>query len=98
MSERNSRREDITGGPADKQGFVHWAGKIMGKDIKTGADMQQFVNKFGAQNVSHMFDGNGSGDFRGDSNIVGSWARHVISVDSNVPADYTELAFNLTHD
>ena len=43
-------------------------------------------------------NGNGSGDFRGDSNIVGSWARHVISVDSNVPADYTELAFNLTHD
>lgn len=57
--------KDITGGPADKQGFVHWAGKIMGKDIKTGADMQGFVNKFGAENVSHMFDSNGGGDSMG---------------------------------
>ena len=57
--------QDITGGPADKEGFVHWASKIMGKDIKTGADMQQFVNKFGAENVSHMFDGNGAGDSMG---------------------------------
>ena len=57
--------KDITSGPTDKQGFVHWAGKIMGKDIKTGADMQGFVNKFGAENVSHMFDGNGGGDSMG---------------------------------
>jgi hypothetical protein len=57
--------QDITGGPDDKQGFVHWASKLMGKDIKTGADMQQFVDKFGSENVSHMFDGNGGGDSMG---------------------------------
>ena len=57
--------KDVSGGLPDKQGFVHWASDIFGKDIKTGADMQQFINKFGAENVSHMFDGNGGGDSMG---------------------------------
>ena len=57
--------KDVSGGLPDKQGFVHWASDIFGKDIKTGADMQQFINKLGAENVSHMFDGNGGGDSMG---------------------------------
>ncbi len=65
ITNTNTIVNNVTGGPADKEGFVHWASKIMGKDIKTGADMQQFVNKFGAENVSHMFDGNGAGDSMG---------------------------------
>ena len=57
--------KDVLGGAPDSKGFVHWAGKIMGRDITSGADMQQFINKFGAENVSHMFDGNGAGDSMG---------------------------------
>lgn len=65
ITNTNTIIKNVTGGPADKQGFVHWAGEIMGKDIKTGADLQQFINKYGAENVSHMFDGNGGGDSMG---------------------------------
>lgn len=54
--------QTITRGDADEKGFLHWAGKIMGKEMKTGADVTEFVNKYGAENVSHMFDGNGAGD------------------------------------
>lgn len=57
--------QDITGGAPDKEGFVHWISDIGGKPIQTGADMQQFINKFGAENVSHMFDANGGGDSMG---------------------------------
>ena len=57
--------KDIFGGAPDAKGFVHWADKIGGKQIHTGADMQQFINKYGAGNVSHMFDGNGAGDSMG---------------------------------
>jgi hypothetical protein len=65
ITNTNTIIKNVTGGPADEQGFVHWAGKIMGKDIETGADLQQFINKYGAENVSHMFDGNGGGDSMG---------------------------------
>ena len=57
--------KDVLGGAPDSKGFIHWASKIMGKDITSGADMQQFINKYGAENVSHMFDGNGGGDSMG---------------------------------
>jgi hypothetical protein len=43
-------------------------------------------------------NGRGGGDFRGDSELVGSWARDVISVESkkaDIPKDYTELKFDL---
>jgi len=56
--------KDIAGN-APKEGFVHWASQLGGQEIKTGADMQGFINKFGAENVSHMFDGNGAGDSMG---------------------------------
>ena len=56
--------KDITG-TGDVKGFVHWANQLGGQDIKTGADMQGFINKFGAENVSHMFDSNGAGDSMG---------------------------------
>jgi hypothetical protein len=65
LTNTNTIIDNVTGGAPDEKGFVHWASDIFGKDIKTGADMQQFVNKFGAENVSHMFDGNGGGDSMG---------------------------------
>ena len=54
--------DNVTGGQPDSKGFVNWASDIMGKDLKTGADIQSFIDKYGAENVSHMFDGNGAGD------------------------------------
>ena len=44
-------------------------------------------------------NGRGGGDFHKDSDLVGSWARDVISVEatkSAIPKDYTEVIFNLT--
>jgi hypothetical protein len=55
----------ITGGPADSKGFIHWASQIGGKKILTAGDMQEFITKHGAENVSHMFDGNNAGDSMG---------------------------------
>lgn len=40
-------------------------------------------------------NGRGGGDYRGDSPLIGSWARDVISVEVEAPADYKELVFNL---
>lgn len=40
-------------------------------------------------------NGRGGGDFRGDSEIVGSWARDSISVSEDLPEGYTELEFNI---
>jgi hypothetical protein len=36
-----------------------------------------------------------SGDFRGDSDLIGSWARDLISIGREVPEDYKELIFDL---
>lgn len=44
-------------------------------------------------------NGRGGGDFRGESKLVGSWARDVISVTSkksDIPKDFQEVLFNLT--
>lgn len=41
-------------------------------------------------------NGNGGGDYRGDESIIGSWARHTISVDESIPEGYTELIFDIT--
>jgi hypothetical protein len=43
-------------------------------------------------------NGRGGGDFRGESELVGSWARDVISIESRIPAGYTELIFDLKED
>ena len=40
-------------------------------------------------------NGRGGGDYRGDSPLIGSWARDVISVEVEAPADYKELVFDL---
>jgi hypothetical protein len=42
-------------------------------------------------------NGRGGGDFHGESALIGSWARDVISVEKTAPApaDFTELAFDL---
>ena len=41
-------------------------------------------------------NGKGGGDYRGDSFLVGKWARDVISIDSEVPKGFKEIKFNLT--
>lgn len=43
-------------------------------------------------------NGRGGGDFRGNDpkELIGRWARNVISVENEKPADYTELVFDLT--
>jgi hypothetical protein len=43
-------------------------------------------------------NGRGGGDFRGESDLVGSWARDIISIESkkaDIPKGYTELIFDL---
>lgn len=43
-------------------------------------------------------NGQGGGDFRGESPLVGSWARDIISVESSkyaIPEGFTETIFNL---
>lgn len=42
-------------------------------------------------------NGQGGGDFRGEdpNKLVGSWARHLVSVDDTAPAGYKEIEFNL---
>lgn len=45
-------------------------------------------------------NGGGGGDFFGKDpkNLVGSWARNLVSVDSVLPSGYTELLFNLVEE
>jgi hypothetical protein len=40
-------------------------------------------------------NGRGGGDYRGDSPLIGSWARDIISVEEVKPEGFEELAFNL---
>ena len=40
-------------------------------------------------------NGRGGGDFHGESPLVGSWARDVISAEKSAPDGFTELAFDL---
>jgi hypothetical protein len=40
-------------------------------------------------------NGRGGGDYRDDAPIVGTWARDVISVETDAPPDYEELVFDL---
>ena len=40
-------------------------------------------------------NGRGGGDFRGDTPLIGAWARDVISVEEVAPADFEEIVFNL---
>lgn len=42
-------------------------------------------------------NGGGGGDFWGEdpNKLVGSWARHLVSVDDTAPAGYKEIEFNL---
>jgi hypothetical protein len=40
-------------------------------------------------------NGRGGGDYRGDSKLVGSWSRCLISVSEELPEGYTELEFNI---
>ena len=40
-------------------------------------------------------NGRGGGDYRGESELVGSWARCLISVSEELPEEYTELEFDI---
>ena len=40
-------------------------------------------------------NGRGGGDYRGESPIIGTWARDLISVGREIPEGYTELIFDL---
>lgn len=40
-------------------------------------------------------NGRGGGDYRNNVPLIGSWARHVISVEVEAPADYEEIVFDL---
>ena len=40
-------------------------------------------------------NGRGGGDYHGDSKLVGSWARNVISVEKKAPKGYAEIIFDL---
>ena len=53
--------KNITGGAPDSKGMLNWMGQIDGTQMKTGADVQAFIEKYGADNVKHMFEGNGGG-------------------------------------
>lgn len=40
-------------------------------------------------------NGRGGGDYRGESPLIGSWARDIISVDEVAPEGFEELVFDL---
>lgn len=40
-------------------------------------------------------NGRGGGDFRGENDLIGSWARDVISVETVKPIGYKEVVFDL---
>jgi len=43
-------------------------------------------------------NGRGGGDFHGESPLIGSWARDLISAEKTAPDGFTELAFDLRED
>lgn len=40
-------------------------------------------------------NGRGGGDYRGESELIGSWARDSISIEKGVPEEYQEINFDL---
>ena len=55
--------QSFDGGKPDAEGMVHWMREIdPSNPVENGSDITDFINKHGAENVSHMFDGNGAGD------------------------------------
>lgn len=43
-------------------------------------------------------NGRGGGDFRGESELVGAWARDVISVSETKPEGFSEVIFDIVED
>lgn len=43
-------------------------------------------------------NGRGGGDFRGESDLIGSWARDLISVSGTEPTGYKKIIFDLKED
>jgi len=65
-----------------------------------------FVDKWKVPNVNNLFihplplltaegNGLGGGDYQGNSKLVGSWARDIISVEYTAPDGFQELVFDL---
>lgn len=74
---------------------------ILNHTTKQFVDKTKVPNKNGWQIhplplLTCVGNGNGGGDYDGDNDIIGSWARHIISVDAAIPDDYTELIFDIT--
>jgi len=56
----------------------------------------KYLTKVKKNEVEKIFlNGRGGGDFRGESDLVGSWARDLISVSKELPTGYKELIFDL---
>ena len=41
-------------------------------------------------------NGRGGGDFRGDSELIGTWARDQVEASNKAPKEYKEIIFNVT--
>ncbi len=56
----------ITGGKPDSQGMLHWMSKISGKEMRTGADVSNFIKQNGGiESVKNMFINNDAKDASG---------------------------------
>jgi hypothetical protein len=91
------------------QSHVVWAGDYADKEPGQQANLYAMDAASNQEDVLHPLplltaegNGRGGGDFRGDDpqNLVGSWARDLISVEAALTPEqlneYTELVFNLT--
>jgi hypothetical protein len=58
----------------------------------------QYVDKYMQGNLHPLplltaeGNGRGGGDYRGDSDLIGTWARDVISVETEVPEGFTQIS------
>ena len=73
---------------------------IINLSKKTFVDKHKCVNRYGwpihpLPLLTCEGNGRGGGDYRGESSLIGSWARDVISVSDTKPKDFEELVFDL---
>lgn len=48
--------------------------------------------------LTALGNGNGGGDFRGENDMIGYWARDIISVETKIPDKYEELKVEFKED
>jgi hypothetical protein len=73
----------------DKQQYVDKQKKYLDED---GNEVESRIHPLPLLTVEG--NGRGGGDYYGENDKVGIWARDVISVEMEAPADYTELEVN----